>query len=505
MSRGPMLRSIFGVGGITILLSIPAFGQGGYYQSRTVELSPRTVWAPVTNMPVDVNREDVKAIGMGRAQVAMGTTFTALSYNPALLARKRFALEVPGIQASLPTETYDALFFMRDHMGEFKDALFLKDVKAGVDAYKAATTNTARLAALGRIQEGLRFPRELLQTVIGPSSSPKTHGVLVIPSITAQVGNWGFSVYGSLQSGFQVLQSSTLEQLADVQLPATLDDIVAITRGIAALSTVLDAVLTPDGEIVVDEAMPKAFAVSYMDIVGSAGYGMELNKNLSVGASLKIVNRRFSTKRVASDTFDDLLGEVRKDFTENITGVTMDLGALYRLPRTGTELGLSVQNILPIRAIRSSMNAKFTASGTEYDRDGLGRIIVNAAGDTALVGLEQQVTVDAPFELQMPIIVSVGAHHAITPAWDVALDVHDVAKQDLRYDNYLDRVRVGTEYRLHAFAEWLGIAGRIGMADRQWTLGLGLNLGRVLQIDGAYAHDSYVQARSYFLQARLGW
>ncbi len=500
-----MKRGLFAVGASTVLITALACGQGGYYQSRTMVLEPRTVWAPVTNMPVGVNREDVKAIGMGRAQVAVGTTFTALSYNPALLARKRFALEVPSVQASLPTETYDALFFMKDHMAEFKDALFLKDVKRGVDEYKAATTSGARLAALGKIQGSLRFPRELLETVIGPSSSPKTHGVLVIPSVTAQVGNWGFSIYGNLQSGFQVLQSSTLEQLADVQLPSTLDDIVAITRGIAALSTVLDAVLTPEGEIIVDEAMPKAFAVSYMDIVGTAGYGMQVNADLSVGASLKIVNRRFSTKRVASDTFDDLLGEVRKDFTENITGLTMDLGALYRLPRTGTELGISIQNVLPIRAIRSSMNATYTASGTDYDRDGLGRFILNAAGDTALVGYEQRVTVDAPFELQMPIIVSIGAHHAITPDWNVALDVHDVAKQDQRYDTYLDRVRVGTEYRVHAIADWLGIAGRLGMADRQWTLGLGVNLGRVLQIDGAYAHDSYVQARSYFLQARLGW
>ncbi len=500
-----MMRFILGVGGITMLSGILAFGQGGYYQSRTVELSPATIWTPVTDMPIDVNREDVKAIGMGRAQVAMGTTFTALSYNPALLAHTRFALEVPSIQASLPTETYDAIFFLRDHMGEFRDASFLKEVKDGVSQYKAASDNTARLAALVRIQEGLRFPRELLQTVIGPSSSPKTHGVLVIPSITAQVGNWGFSVYGTLQSGFQVLQSSTLERLADVQLPSTLDDIVAVTRSIADLSSVLDAVLTPDGEIVVDQAMPKAFAVSYLDIVGTAGYGMTLFKGLSVGGSLKIVNRRFSTKRVASDTFDDLLGEVRQDFTENVTGVTVDAGALYRLPRTGTEIGIAVQNLLPIRAIRSSMNANFTASGTDYDRDGLGRKIVNASGDTALVGLTQKVSVDAPFELKMPVIVSIGAHHALTRDWDVALDVHDVAKQDLRYDNYLDRVRVGTEYRLDAITDQLGIAGRLGMADRQWTLGLGLNIFRVLQIDAAYAHDSYVQTRSYFLQARLGW
>ena len=499
-----MTRSILVLATVTALNMI-ALGQGGYYQSRTVVLEPRTIWMQVTEMPVHVNREDVKAIGMGRAQLAMGTTFTALTYNPALLARTRFALEVPSIQASLPTETYDALFFMKDHIAEFRDAVFLKDVKRGVDQYKAATTNEARLAALLYIQNGLRFPRQLLETVIGPSSSPKTHGVLVIPSVTTQVGNWAFSIHGNLQSGFQVLQSSTLERLADVQIPSSLDDIPAITRSITELSSLLDAVLTPEGEIIVDEAIPQAFAASYLDIVGTAGYGMNLTKSLSVGGSIKIVNRRFSTKRIASDTFDDLLGEVRKDFSEHITGVTMDLGALYRFQSTGTEVGMTIQNILPVRSIRSSMNAHYTASGTAYDTDAFGNPIVNGAGDTALVSLEQKVTIDSPFELQMPLIISVGAHHAITPQWDMAFDVHDVAKQDSRYDTYLDRVRIGTEYRLDAIDSSLGIVGRLGMADRQWTLGVGLNIFRALQIDAAYAHDSYVNARSYFLQARLGW
>ena len=103
------------------------------------------------------------------------------------------------------------------------------------------------------------------------------------------------------------------------------------------------------------------------------------------------------------------------------------------------------------------------------------------------------------------MIVNAGASYAITPDWNVAMDLTDLARQDIRYENYLDRLRFGTEYRLEALQEVLGITGRIGMADRQWTLGLGLNLFRVLQVDAAYAHDSYVNARSYFLQARLGW
>lgn len=490
---------------LILAVSTQAFSQGGYYQSRTITLPPRTVMTPVTTMPVAVNREDVKAIGMGRAQVAMGTTFTALTYNPALLARERFALEVPSVQASLPAETYDALFFLRDNMAEFRQAIFLTEVNRGIDLYNAATTNEQRYAALQTVHQGLRFPRSLLEKVIGPSTSPKTHGVLVIPSLTAQVGNWGFSIHGNLQSGFQVIQSSTLEALADVELPTSLDDMAAVTRAITQLSSIIDVVMTPDGKIVTDQALPQAFAVSYLDIVGTIGYGRTLARNISVGGALKIVNRRFSTKRIASDTFDDILGEVRKDFSEHITGVTLDLGALYRFARTGTDVGITLQNILPIRAIRSSMNARFVASGLAYDTDANGDPILNAAGDTAMVTLEQDVTVDSPFDLRLPVILSAGVRHPITPRWDIALDIHDIAQQDVRYGNTLDRVRIGTEYRLDAIDSVLGITGRIGMADRQWTLGIGLNIFRVLQLDGAYAHDSYVDARSYFVQARLGW
>jgi hypothetical protein len=492
---------------VLLCVGVPGMvrGQGGYYISRSVTLPPWSVMAPVSEMPVAVNREDVKAIGMGRAQIAMGTTFTALTYNPALLARERFALEVPSLQASLPTETYDAVFFLRDHMKEFQDAFFLSEVRQGIDQFNAAQTNQDRLDAVRRIQNGLQFPRDLLDRVIGPSTSPKTHGVLVIPAITGQFGNWGVAVHANLQSGFQVIQSSTLEALSAIEIPSTLNDLPAVERAITQLVSVLQSVTRDDGTFSLDEALPKAFAVSYLDVVGTVGYGRLVTPELSLGAALKVVNRRFSTKRLAADTFDEILSEVRKDFSANITGVTMDVGGLYRFRGTGTEVGLSIQNIIPFRTITSSMNAEFAASGLDYDRDQDSRIITNAAGDTALVHLDQQVKLDFPFELELPVIVNIGARHPITPQWDVALDIADVAQQDIRYENYLDRVRIGTEYRLEAMKEVLGVAGRIGMADRQWTLGLGFNIFRVLQLDAAYAHDSYVSARSYFLQARLGW
>lgn len=479
--------------------------QGGYTINRHVTLPVRLVMTGSSAMPVAVNREDVKAIGMGRAQVALGTSFTALTYNPALLARDRFALEVPSLQASLPAETYDAVLFLQDNIEEFEQAFFLTDVRSGISQFNEAATNEARLNALRRIHQGLQFPRGLLDNVIGPSTSPKTHGVLVIPSITAQFGHWGVAVHANLQSGFQVIQSSTFEALAAIQIPATLDDRPAIARALTQLAAVLQTITNEDGSFSLDGALPVAFAVSYLDIVGTVGYGQPVTPDLSVGAALKVINRRFSTKRMAADTFDDILTEVRKDFAAHITGITLDVGGLYRFPGPGVEVGLSVQNILPFKTITSSMNAEFAHSTIAYDRDVNGQIITDSAGDTALVHTEQKLRIDHPFELQLPVIVNAGASYAITPDWNVAMDLTDLARQDIRYENYLDRLRFGTEYRLEALQDVLGITGRIGMADRQWTLGLGLNLFRVLQVDAAYAHDSYVNARSYFLQARLGW
>ena len=505
MARAGLVAALMSIVMLCIVMPGMLFAQGRYYISRHVTLPVRLVFTPSSAMPVAVNREDVKAIGMGRAQVALGTSFTALTYNPALLARDRFALEVPSLQASLPAETYDAVLFLQDNIEEFKQAFFLTDVRDGINQFNGAATNQDRLNALYRIQQGLQFPRGLLDNVIGPSTSPKTHGVLVIPSITAQFGHWGVALHANLQSGFQVIQSSTFEALSAIQIPTTLDDRAAIARALTQLAAVLQTITNNDGSFSLDEALPKAFAVSYLDIVGTVGYGQPVTPDLSVGAALKVINRRFSTKRMAPDTFDEILTEVRKDFAANITGITFDVGGLYRFSKPGIEVGLSVQNILPFKTITSSMNAEFAQSTISYDRDLDGQIITDAAGDTALVHTEQRLRFDHPFELQLPVIVNIGASYAITPEWNVAIDVTDLARQDIRYENYFDRLRFGTEYRLEAMEEVLGITGRIGMADRQWTLGLGLNVFRVLQVDAAYAHDSYVNARSYFLQARLGW
>jgi hypothetical protein len=479
--------------------------QNGYYISQRIDLPPSFSFGPVTDLPMAVNREDVKAIGMGRAQVAKGNTFMALTYNPALLAHERFALEVPSIQASLPTQTYDAVLYLRDNMAQFEHALFLSQVQEGINAYQSAPTDPDRILALIKIEQGLKFPRDFLANVIGTSNNPTTHGVLVIPAIVAQVGHWGFSVHANFQSGFKIIQSATLEALADITIPEDLSNTAEIKRAITQLTEIIRNISLPGGGFSLEDALPKAYAISYIDIVGTVGYGTEILPHLSIGGALKMINRRFSTKRISADTFDDILTEVRKDFLTNIWGVTADIGALYTIPRWGTDLGLSLQNIIPFKGVRSSMNGSFASTRFDYDHTSTGQFILSSKGDTAVVVYDQEIGIDNPYELKLPVILNVGARQPITPEWDVAVDLVDIAAQDARYERYGERLRLGMEYRLDAIPNSLGITPRLGMADLELTFGLGLNIFRVLQIDAAYAHDSYVDARSYFLQVRFGW
>lgn len=479
-----------------------AVGQGGYYVSRTVIYPELTVVADAVGLPISSNREDVRAIGMGKAQVANGLQMNAMLYNPALLSSDQTRLEIPTVQASLPTKSFEAISFLADNVNEFKTGNFLKLIRGGLRDLKVARNEPEVLAALRKIQEGLKFPNELQQKVGGTFENPRTHGISITPGIQLQFGTLGASVYGIAQSGFQVLPGEAITVLSNIRIPEstaqlTIEDYLTL---LAAVEPLLDA----NGEIK-EGALPEAYAVSYLDLVGAVGYALPLSKELSIGANLKLINRRLSSKRVAPDYFDKILSEVRKDFNTSVTGVTLDLGGLYRFP-SGTQVGLSILNAIPVQKLASNMSARFIATGiADYDRDPSGNIIVDANGDTALVGAEQKVLVRIPIELKEPLLLNVGVTHPITQQWDVSLDVVDLASQDDKFENYLQRLRIGTEYRLDAIKDHLGIALRAGFADKRPTLGLGINLFRIVQLDGAFAYDSFIGENSYFAQVRLGW
>ncbi len=485
-----------------LYLAVAGFAQtGGYYISRKEILPEYVVTAETFSLSLPSNREDVKAIGMGKTQNANGKGFNAMMYNPALLANEQIRFELPGVYASLPTKSFDAISFLRDNTHQFKTGEFIKSVKQGLRELKTASNEQEALAALRKIQSGARFAHEMQEALGGTDENPKTHGVSVIPSLSAQIGNFGVSLYGVAQSGFQLVSGPSVAELARVKIPDRLDQLTI--EDYISLATAVEPLFDATGQLN-EDALPVVYSVSYIDIVGAVGYAIPVSDEFCVGANVKVLNRRFSSKRVAANYFDKILSEVRSDFNTSITGVTLDLGALYKSP-TGTHGGISVQNLIPMKTLTSNMNVRRVQTGIlDYDRDQFGNIIVTN-GDTALVAGEQKVRVIVPIELKSPLVVNVGMMHPLTENWDVALDVADVAAQDDLFEDYLHRIRVGTEFRLDAMKDKLGIAFRAGLAEKRPTFGIGLNLFRFLQIDGAFAHDTFTDENSYFAQVKLGW
>ena len=370
-----------------------------------------------------------------------------------------------------------------------------------MEELKNATDINQQLAALRKIQDGLKFPKDLVSKFSGPSDNPITHGVRTIPSLAVQAGNFGFTLYAVGQSAFQVVNSPVLDALLSVPIPDDVNNAQQLADAILSLQGLL---LPLENLNSYKDAEPFAYSVSYADVVGAAGYSFKITPDLSIGANLKVVHRRFSAKKLLLEEYDNILNILKRDLDQSVTGFTFDIGGLYKLP-TNTEIGLSIQNIIPVKKISSTMSSDVGATGFDYKRDNNGRVIVTAQGDTVLQSLYQNFHVHIPFDLKFPMIINLGVIHPITENWDVAFDWDDISKQDIRYEDYWERIHIGTEYRLDAIKDMLGVAFRVGMAEEHFTGGLGLNIYKALQIDGAYAYDTFVESYSFYAQVRLGW
>jgi len=490
---------------LILLLTVNAFAQNSYYYSQTRSIPPINIAAETIDLQYPINMENIKAIGMGNTQTANGKTFNAMMYNPAFLGRHKKTFEVFGLGASMPPDTYDAAWFLEKNMDEFNEAISLDQLWDGVNKFFAQGASLEdRLVALNEIQEGMKFTLDLVSEITGSAEDPQIHGISVLPSISVQHGHWGFSLYGFGYSGFVVELSPTLETLSEIEIPENMDNPVLSAKSAAKIMATLATDFLSGGETFSDEIFPIAYYMSYIDIIGAFGYGFQWKDNWMFGANLKVVNRRFITDRIAVIDYDQILNDAWDNLKSDVTGITFDVGGLYQ-SSFGTSFGLSLQNIIPLQTIKKSINTEFKFPKLFFDRDENNQIITNAEGDTAIASSVREVTVNRPFELKCPFIVNIGVCHPITPNFDVALDWVDIAEQDSRYERIAERIRLGTEYRLKTWKDRLMFAFRVGMADERLTLGLGLNITKYFQIDGAYAYDRFVEAPSYFGQIKIGW
>ncbi|MGA9118053.1 MAG: hypothetical protein WB699_01695 [Bacteroidota bacterium] len=443
-------------------------------------------------LTVPLNPLDVRSLGMGKTGLAGSTGSDGMLFNPAVLGTRRTTVQVFGMSAGLPLSTFNALHFLSatSTINEFKTASFVKKIRDGATNIINEVNNGQNPdpGSIAEINSGLDFAGQLHDNVLGSTTDPKVHGIDVIPAIQGQIGNIGFALYGNMKFGFSSQLTPQLDQIYKLQLPADLATLShdQLAAEAAALLEVFNSIIDPiTNEVNYLAVIPTTFATAYVDIVGAVGYGYAVNPGLNVGATLKVINRRFSTKIIDPDHYDGILKEVQSDFNSSVTSVTIDLGGQYRLTPSNTLLGISIQNIIPMPVLSSS--AEFGV----YIRDDAGAI--------------HKVLATVPFALKTPLLINLGASQPVIKGLLVSVDWVDVAAQNQEYEAYIERFRIGAEYTLETSPGGFAVAGRLGLADKRFTGGLGISFWKFVRIDGAYAYDQLIGDNSWFASVVFGF
>jgi hypothetical protein len=87
---------------------------GGHITSREFTGEPRYLKLDAIDLHTSINWNDVRAIGMGKTQIANGRFFNAMLDNPALLSNTNYLFEVFGVKANFPGETFTAANFLKE-------------------------------------------------------------------------------------------------------------------------------------------------------------------------------------------------------------------------------------------------------------------------------------------------------------------------------------------------------------------------------------------------------
>ncbi len=283
-----------------------------------------------------------------------------------------------------------------------------------------------------------------------------------------------------MRVGFSAQMTQPLEQLYNVRLPTDIGTLPLhqLLVQAAKILQAVDPLFNPvPGQLNYYGAIPSTFAVAYLDIVGYAGYGYAINQDLQVGAAPKIID---------PDHYVGLLSQARSDFNSPVTGVTLDIGALYKIRSTKTMVGVSIQNIIPIQKVVSTADLSVVVTDPQTNQP----VKANAK---------------VPFALVTPLIVNLSASQPILKGLVASFDWVDVASQDKIYETYTGRFRLGAEHRRELTPGGFAVAGRRRLAEKRFAGGLGIDFWHYFRIDGANGYDAMIADHSWFGSIAFGF
>jgi hypothetical protein len=473
-----------------------------YYLRRTVQLPDSTINEPLRRLAIPPMSGDVRALGMGRTRVADGNALSSFLHNPGFLGRTDRIAGSGSLIAIAPLETIDAIVFLSRHSDEFDRAFSLQSLVETFDAYLQGTTIDQQVQE--KLERVAAVTRDLLENVIGDPRNPDIHTANLNFIAQMQVGHWGFSLQGYGQSGMGSYVGPIMASLLEISARTDFNDETQKAQALAQLEGLLARVIDPVTGKVALEVLPAFYSVTFADLMATAGYGFLLAESLSVGVQLKVLNRRFSAARIGVDEASDFSQNAFGGLAVGLTGVTFDVGAVYRLP-SGLTVGLNLQNLIPMKTLSSGYNFSLESVQFQPDRETDGSYIINSGGDTALVAYSRKNMFSGPSTLALPFLANIGVLFPINEDWDVSFELVDIAQQESSYESYTQRFGFGLEYRLHFLSDNLHVAPRLGLENTEPSLGIGVSYRDIVALNGAYYAGSQIRARRNFALQLTAW
>jgi hypothetical protein len=420
-----------------------------------------------------------------------------------MLARDSADRGIANLYLSTPVQTIDAITFITSNAPNLDSAFSLRALQEAVDRYRAGEGVPEEVVA--KLDAFAAFVQEALSKLIGDPANPDVHNGLGGINAQMQIGRFGFSLSAYGQSGMTIRMGDAFQELMNIYFTTDFSDSAQVGDAIERIEGITDILVDPVTGEVNTTAIPAIFALTYADVMATAGYGMTLFDLVDVGANVKVINRRFSVNRMSFSDVADFPEGAFRGLSYSVTGVTLDLGGYYRAP-SGLALGVTLANVIPFRKLSTSYHSDYTTAWLQTLRDSAGNPVVNADGDTALVAYTQFNEVSGPAELNLPFVANAGMLLPLTSDWDVSVEIVDIFDKESKYPDYGERVGVGTEYRLRFFGDMFQVSPRLGFAQLNATAGLGLSYAGVVRLDFAYFTSRYIDERKMIAgQLSVAW
>lgn len=406
-------------------------------------------------LSMSFQKNDVSTIGLGNAYTANGYGFNGMLYNPALLGRSKDKVEILNLSLFVGSSVKDAILKVVDNRAELKKApkTFQDGIKAFDAGGSAAIVSAKQLRAIQKMDKLTATIGKLNNTI-----QKDPIGVGLFPGIMASKSfgdnHFGFAAYGNANIAMKIQSGSIIDSLLELRGAEGLGPSNA-----AQIESILNNAQDENGDLT-SAALPSAAEFGIVDITFVGGYARTVNKNLTVGANVKYVMRRSAVGFISAENLGTPLQEIKKDIKKSNSKIAIDVGATYALNNDKTTLGIVIQD----------------AIGTEKD----------------LKSSDPYSIKNDVVELPLVRNIRIGGYHKINEKADVMMDVDDLADQTGLYDKFIDRMRIGGEYR-YPVLKWLLLPVRAGFGQGGIAIGTGLHFGQYFHIDYAYAKEHSIE------------